>query len=96
MRLFGVPVSRADCRTLVNPLLRIGRADDLERAGRIDHPAITRLIITDALVGSRWAGSITHFMLGPRNQDSLRILIEWETEKTPSNVEPTRHRIEGD
>lgn len=36
MRLVGIDVQPEDCRTLVDLLLRVGRADDLELAGRID------------------------------------------------------------
>jgi hypothetical protein len=36
MRLVGIEVSDADCHTLVDLLLRVGRADDLNLAARID------------------------------------------------------------
>jgi hypothetical protein len=36
MRLVGVHVSEPDCRTLIDILLRVGRAGDLHLAARID------------------------------------------------------------
>ena len=37
MRLYGIPVTEEDCRTLVDLLLRVGRADDLTAAATIEH-----------------------------------------------------------
>ena len=36
MRLAGIPINEADCRTLVDLLLRVGRADDLAAAAALE------------------------------------------------------------
>jgi hypothetical protein len=36
VRLLGIPLTEDDCKTLVDLLHRVGRADDLELAQRID------------------------------------------------------------
>ncbi len=36
MRLAGIQINEADCRTLVDMLLRVGRADDLTAAAAIE------------------------------------------------------------
>lgn len=58
--------------------------------------AVTRLVITEALVGEGNAGRVTSFALGPRDRDCRRIAIEWEEPRVYSNQEPSRRRIEGD
>jgi hypothetical protein len=57
---------------------------------------ITRLIVTEGLVGGGHAARVTSFALGPRVGDSRRIAVEWEEPRTYSDVEPQRRRVEGD
>jgi hypothetical protein len=45
VRLAGIPINKADCRTLVDLLLRVGREDDLAAAA-----AIERGLATDATI----------------------------------------------
>jgi hypothetical protein len=58
--------------------------------------AITRLVITEGLVGSGNASRILEVSVGPRVGDVRRGAVEWVDSATYSNAEPTRRRIEGD
>lgn len=59
-------------------------------------PSIARLVIADGLVGSGRARRLTAFDLGPRVGDRRPIAIEWEAAKVYTDVEPQRHRLEGE
>jgi Domain of unknown function (DUF4062) len=73
--------------------------DDLQQA--FEQPnevaqAITRLVVTEGLVGSGRAARISSFSLRPRVGGARRIEIEWIDPRTYTNVEPARRRIEGE
>jgi hypothetical protein len=58
--------------------------------------AITRLVVTEGLVGSGRAARISSFWLGPRIGGVRRLEIEWVDPRVYTNVEPARRRLEGD
>jgi Domain of unknown function (DUF4062) len=58
--------------------------------------AITRLVVTEGLVGSGRAARIPSFSLGPRVGGARRIEIGWIDPRAYTNVEPARRRIEGE
>jgi hypothetical protein len=58
--------------------------------------AVTRLVVTDGLVGGGNARRVVALHLGPRNADTRKIALEWEEPRTYANIEPTRRRLEGD
>jgi hypothetical protein len=73
-------------------------SDDLRQAFQQPNEvaeAITRLVVTEGLVGSRRAARIASFSLGPRVGGGRRIEIEWIDPRAYTNVEPARRRIEG-
>lgn len=41
-------------------------------------PAVTRLVISDGLVGAGKASAFTEFLLGPRNRNVRRLLLQWQ------------------
>lgn len=57
---------------------------------------ITRLVVSEGLVGSGHASRVTSFALGPRVGDRRRVAIEWEEPRVYSNRDPERRRVEGD
>jgi hypothetical protein len=57
--------------------------------------AITRLVVTEGLVGSGRAARISSFALGPRVGDARRVEIEWVDPRAYTNAEPVRRRLEG-
>lgn len=73
--------------------------DDLQQAFAQPNEvaeAITRLVVTEALVGSGRAGRIASFALGPRVSGSRRLEIEWVDPRAYTNVAPAHRRLEGD
>lgn len=58
--------------------------------------AITRLVVTEGIVGSGRAARIGLFALGPRVGGARRVEIEWADPCVYTNVEPARRRLEGD
>jgi hypothetical protein len=58
--------------------------------------AITRLVVTEGLVGSGRAARIGSFTLGPRVGHARRVEIEWVDPRAYTNVEPARRRLAGD
>lgn len=57
--------------------------------------AITRLVVTEGLVGSGRAARIASFTLGPRVDNARRVEIEWFDPRAYTNAEPARRRLEG-
>ncbi len=57
---------------------------------------ITRLVVSEGLVGSGHASRVTSFALGPRVADRRRVAVEWEEPRVYSNRDPERRRVEGD
>jgi hypothetical protein len=57
--------------------------------------AITRLVVTEGLVGSGNAGRVVRVSVGPRVDDARRIELEWVDPRSYVNVEPARRRVEG-
>jgi hypothetical protein len=57
---------------------------------------ITRLVLTEGLVGSGNASRVTRASVGPRLADTRRLALEWLTPRPYANTEATRRRIEGD
>ena len=73
--------------------------DDLAEAFRQPNEvaeAITRLVVTEGLVGSGRAARIVAFGLGPRNADTRQVEIEWLDPSRFMNVEPARRRLNGE
>lgn len=58
--------------------------------------AVTRLVISDGLVGSGYAPRVVEFRLGPRTGQARRLRLGWEDARRYTNVEPGRRVIEGD
>jgi hypothetical protein len=58
--------------------------------------AITRLVVTEGLVGSGRAARIGSFRLGPRVGGTRRVEIEWTDPRAYTNVEPAVRRLVGD
>lgn len=54
---------------------------------------ITRLVVSDGVVGSGHAARVTAFALGPRAGDRRRIALEWEEPRVYSNVAPQRRLV---
>jgi len=57
---------------------------------------ITRLVVTEGLVGSGNASRVIEVAVGPRVGDSRRIAVAWLDATQYANVEPARRRVEGD
>jgi hypothetical protein len=73
--------------------------DDLQQAFAQPNEvaeAITRLVVTEGLVGSGRAGRIASFALGPRVGGARRLEIEWVDPRAYTNVAPAHRRLEGD
>jgi len=58
--------------------------------------AVTRLVITDGLVGTGRAARVASLSLGPRVGDRRRIAVHWLDPRGHANVEPARRSFEGD
>jgi hypothetical protein len=58
--------------------------------------AITRLVVTEGLVGSGRAARIGSFRVGPRVGGTRRVEIEWTDPRVYTNVEPAVRRLVGD
>jgi hypothetical protein len=58
--------------------------------------AITRLVITEGLVGAGNAGRLTELRPGPRAGTTRRVYLEWLDPQGSTNTAPNRRRIEGD
>jgi hypothetical protein len=58
--------------------------------------AVTRLVVTEGLVGSGRAARVGSFSLGPRVGDRRRVEIEWTDPSVYTNVEPAVRRLAGD
>jgi Domain of unknown function (DUF4062) len=73
--------------------------DDLQQAFTQPNEVaegITRLVVTEGLVGSGRAARIGSFSLGPRVGERRRIEIEWTDPRVYSNMEPAVRRLVGD
>jgi hypothetical protein len=73
--------------------------DDLQQAFAQPNEVaegITRLVVTEGLVGSGRAARIGSFSLGPRVGDTRRVEIEWIDPRVYSNVEPVVRRLVGE
>ncbi len=73
--------------------------DDLRQAFDLPNEfaeAVTRLVVTDGLVGGRNASRVLSLSLGPRTGNSRRIAVEWEAHRIYANDEPARRALEGD
>ena len=57
---------------------------------------ITRLVVTEGLVGSGNASRVIDVAVGPRVGDSRQIAVEWLDATQYANVPPARRRVEGD
>lgn len=57
--------------------------------------AITRLVVTEGLVGSGRAARITSFALSPCVANARQVEIEWIEPRRYVDVEPGRRRVEG-
>jgi hypothetical protein len=74
-------------------------ADDLKQAFDLPNEyveAITRLIVTEGLIGSGNASRVVNISVGPRDGDTRRVALEWVDPHTYTNVEPSGRRVEGD
>jgi hypothetical protein len=58
--------------------------------------AVTRLVISDGLVGNGNAARLLEFKLGPRVGSIRRLRLAWEDARRYTNVEPSRRAIEGE
>jgi hypothetical protein len=58
--------------------------------------AVTRLVVTEGLVGAGNASRIVEVSVGPLVGDARRIAVEWVDARSYANVEPARRRVEGD
>jgi len=56
---------------------------------------IARLLVAEALIGSRRAASIESFSLGPNVQDMRRLALGWREPRRYTNVEPGSRFVEG-
>jgi hypothetical protein len=73
-------------------------ATDLAQAFEVPNEiveAITRLVLTEGLVGSGNAARVTRVFVGPRVGGVRQVTIEWLTPRPYADVEPTRRRVEG-
>jgi hypothetical protein len=57
--------------------------------------SVSRLVITEGLVGSGAASRVSAFSVGPRVGDSRTISIEWIPYRRYTNVDPGRRHVEG-
>jgi hypothetical protein len=57
---------------------------------------ITRLVITEGLVGSGNASRVIEVAVGPRVGEARRVAAEWVDATPYAGVEPARRRVEGD
>jgi hypothetical protein len=57
--------------------------------------AITRLVVTEGLVGSGNASRVVEVSIGPRVGDTRRIALEWIDPQSYVNVELATRRVEG-
>jgi uncharacterized protein DUF4062 len=97
-QLFGEPLPEA-----LGPLgfMAASGIDDGDLRQAFEFPneyaeAVTRLVISDGLLGSGNAGRIVEFRLGPRLASTRRLRLEWEDARRYTNVEPSRRVIEGE
>jgi hypothetical protein len=58
--------------------------------------AITRLVVTEGVVGAGNATRIVEVSVGPPVGDTRRVALEWVDRRSYANVEPTSRRLEGD
>lgn len=73
--------------------------DDLRQAFDLPNEivqAVTRLVVTESLIGSGNASQVVDVAVGPRVGDVRPIAIEWVEARTYANVEPARRRIDGE
>ena len=56
---------------------------------------ITRLVVTEGLVGSGNASRVVEVSVGPRVGDTRRIALEWIDPQSYVNVEPAERRVDG-
>jgi len=75
-------------------------ADDLRQCFDLPNEiaeSITRLVVTEGLVGHGHAKRVVSLSLGPRSPDrnTRQIAISWDEPRTYTNVEPQRRSIEG-
>jgi hypothetical protein len=74
-------------------------ADDLREAFDLPNEfaeAVVRLVVTEGLVGNGKAQRVISLTLGPRTGKVRRFAVEWEEPRVYQNVEPSRHRVDGE
>ena len=74
-------------------------ASSLEQAFALPNEVvepITRLLVTEGLLGSGNASRLINASVGPRVAGGRRVSVEWLTPRPHSNVEPTRRRVDGE
>jgi hypothetical protein len=57
--------------------------------------ALTRLLITEALVGGGYVGSVRRVDVGPRRSDGRRVTVTWTDREVYTNVEPATRTVTG-
>ncbi len=73
---------------------------DLSHLRRTDLPesttvALTRLLITEALIGGGYVGAIRRIDVAPLRAEGRRVAVTWTDRKVYINVEPASRSIEG-
>jgi hypothetical protein len=58
--------------------------------------AITRLVVTEGLVGAGNGGRVVDVSVGPRIGDARPIALEWVDPRSYVNVEPATRRVAGE
>jgi hypothetical protein len=74
-----------------NPLLSLA---DL-RVPEDSFEQISKLLISEELIGRRGAGHITQFRLGPQHLGHRRLRLGWMPARRYQNLDPVEHVIEG-
>lgn len=59
-------------------------------------PAVTRLVLSDGLVGAGKVSAVTDFLLGPRSGNVRRLLLQWQAPQHYADEAPATHTVEGD
>jgi hypothetical protein len=98
-QLFGVPLPETLAREFGFTLDTAVNPEALRQCFWLENeiaPSVTRLVLSDGLVGAGKASAVTDFLLGPRTRNVRRLLLEWQTPQYYGNEAPTDFALEGD